>query len=111
MEILEGDVWLVNFPLEEDPTKFLSRPAIIINVGILEVLSVKITKTEPRDEDQYDMPIVYWQQANLRFKSTARISKTVYINKSQFIHQIGILHKEDLAEVQRLFVEYIKSQS
>ena len=110
MEIIEGDVWLVNFPLEEKPTEFLSRPAIVINVEKLEVLSVKITKTEPRDEDQYDMPIVYWQEANLKLKSTARISKTVYINKSQFIHPIGTLHKDDLIEVQKLFIEFINNQ-
>jgi mRNA-degrading endonuclease toxin of MazEF toxin-antitoxin module len=110
MEIKEGDVWLVNFPLEENPTEFLSRPAIVINVEVLEVLSVKITKTEPRDEDQYDTPIVYWQEANLRFKSTARISKTMYINKSQFIHRIGTLHEDDFTEVQKLFIEFINNQ-
>jgi len=110
MGIKEGDVWLVNFPLEENPAEFLSRPAIVINVEKLEVLSVKITKTEPRDEDQYDTPIIYWQEANLKFKSTARISKTIYINKSQFIHPIGTLHNDDFVEVQRLFVEFISNQ-
>lgn len=42
MKIKEGDVWLVNFPLEENPTEFLSRPAIVINVEVLEILSVKM---------------------------------------------------------------------
>lgn len=46
MNILEGDVWLVNFPLEEDPTQFLPRPVVVINVETLEVLSVKVTKTD-----------------------------------------------------------------
>jgi len=111
MEILEGDVWLVNFPLEENPTEFLPRPVIVLNVETLEVLSVKVTKTEPRNNDEYDIPIVYWQEANLKFKSTARISKTMYINKSQFKHKIGTLHEDDLVEVQKLFVEFINSQS
>lgn len=111
MNILEGDVWLVNFPLEEDPSQFLSRPVIVLNVETLEVLSVKVTKTEPRTEDVYDVPIVYWQEASLKFKSTARISKTMYINKSQFIHQIGTLHPEDFLTVQNLFIEFIKSKS
>lgn len=111
MNILEGDVWLVNFPLEEDPTQFLPRPVVVLNVETLEVLSVKVTKTDPRDYDDYDTPIVYWQEANLRFKSTARVSKTIYIKKSQFKHKIGTLHQDDLFLVQNLFIAFIQSQS
>lgn len=38
MSIKEGDVWFAKFPLEEDDSKFLSRPIIILNVERLEVL-------------------------------------------------------------------------
>jgi mRNA-degrading endonuclease toxin of MazEF toxin-antitoxin module len=111
MNILAGDVWLVNFPLEEDSTQFLPRPVVVLNVETLEVLSVKVTKTDPRDYDDYDIPIVYWQEANLRFKSTARVSKTIYINISQFKHKIGTLHQDDLILIQNLFIAFIQSQS
>lgn len=106
-----GEVWFVNFPLEEDSTKTLPRPAIVLDVETLEVLSVKVTKTEPRDNDDYDMPIVYWQEAKLRFKSTARVAKTIKINKSLFIHKIGDIHPDDLVNVQQMFIEYINSIS
>ncbi|MCR4442762.1 MAG: hypothetical protein QHH10_10575 [Peptococcaceae bacterium] len=56
--------------VEEKPDEYLPRPVIVLNVEPLEVLSVKVTKTEPRDNDEYDIPIVYRQEANLRFKST-----------------------------------------
>jgi len=111
MYILEGDVWLVSFPLEEDPTRFLSRPVIVLNIEALEVLAVKVTKTEPRTDDNYDTPIIFWQEANLRFKSTARVSKTIYIKKSQFKYKIGTLHHEDLSIIQKLFIDFIESQS
>ena len=111
MRILEGDVWYVSFPLEEDPTRFLPRPVIVLNVETLEVLSVKVTKTDPRTDDNYDTPIVFWQEANFKFKSTARLSKTLYINKSQFKYKIGILHPEDLIIIQNLFVDFIESRS
>ncbi len=52
--ICEGEVWQVRFPLEEDEDKFLKRPAIVLDVDKFEILSVKVTKHEPRDKDQYD---------------------------------------------------------
>jgi hypothetical protein len=39
--IVAGEVWFVNFPLEEDSNKFLRRPVVVLNVETLEVLSVK----------------------------------------------------------------------
>ena len=102
---------VVDFPLEEDSTRFLPRPVIVLNVETLEVLSVKVTKTDPRTEDNYDTPIVFWQKANLRFKSTARVSKTTNINKSQFKRKIGSLHPDDLIIIQNLFRAFIQSKS
>ena len=40
----KGEVWFVEFPLEEDPGKFLNRPVIVLDENLLGVLSVKITK-------------------------------------------------------------------
>jgi len=45
MIINPGEVWFVNFPLEEDSATFLSRPVVVLDVDTLEVLSVKVTKT------------------------------------------------------------------
>lgn len=97
------------FPFKEDPRHSTQRPVIILDVETLEVLSVKVTKTEPRDDDEYDVPIIYWQEANLRFKSTARVAKTMLLDKSAFIFKIGTLHSDDLLEVQNTFVRYVSN--
>ncbi|SFM38356.1 type II toxin-antitoxin system PemK/MazF family toxin [Pelosinus propionicus] len=107
--LIPGDVWYANFPLEEDHTQTIDRPVIILNIEPLEVLSVKVTKHAPRKKDEFDIPILYWQHAKLRFSSTARISKTISIPKSQFRKKIGPLHPDDLIRVQEAFMEYISS--
>lgn len=80
----KGEVWFVEFPLEEDKTKTINRPVIVLDENTLGVLSVKITKHSPRQEDPYDTPILYWQEANLRLASTARVSKVFFAFTRQF---------------------------
>ena len=55
----KGEVWFVEFPLEEDESKSINRPVIVLDENILGVLSVKITKHKARKEDHYDIPIIY----------------------------------------------------
>ncbi|MGI1659689.1 MAG: type II toxin-antitoxin system PemK/MazF family toxin [Desulfitobacterium sp.] len=107
MMINDGDVWFAKFPLEEDGTESSSRPVIILNVERLIVLVVKVTKMPPRPNDKYDIPIDYWQHANLRFKSTARVSKTQILNHSQLLFRIGTLHPNDFANIQDTYIQYI----
>ena len=40
----KGEVWFVEFPLEEDESKSINRPVVVLDENILGVLSVKITK-------------------------------------------------------------------
>lgn len=107
MNISPGDVWFVNFPLEEDPSRYLPRPVVVIDEETLQVLSVKVTKSEPRENDKYDTPILYWQHAKLRFKSTARVSKTLYLPKSLFKQKIGELHPEDFLSILKMFEKFL----
>ena len=65
----EGEVWFVGFPKEENPKEILNRPVVVLDEDKLGVLSVKVTKHKVRAEDPYDTPILYWQQAHLRFAS------------------------------------------
>ncbi|HBW35632.1 type II toxin-antitoxin system PemK/MazF family toxin [Desulfosporosinus sp. BICA1-9] len=111
MIISNGDVWFAKFPLEEDGSVFSSRPVIILNVEHLIVLVVKVTKTPPRSNDKYDIPINYWQYANLRFKSTARVSKTQILDHSQLVFKIGILHPTDFVNIHDAFMRYITQTS
>lgn len=110
MNMERGDVWFVKYPLEEDITKNTKRPVLVLDEEKLEVLCVKITKHPPRSDDDYDIPILYWQDANLRFESTARVSKTMYLDKSMFIYKIGTLHPEDFKKVEEAFIKFIKNQ-
>lgn len=107
-----GEVWFVRFPYEENPKKYSDRPVVVLDVDEdqLEVLSVKVTKHNVREYDDYDAPIVYWQQAKLRFESTARVAKTIYIPKDAFIHKFGDLHEDDLLNIQKLFMKYVQEQ-
>ena len=97
----KGEVWFVEFPLEEDNERTINRPVIVLDENVLGVLSVKITKHSPRKEDPYDTPILYWQEANLRLSSTARVSKITLLSQESFIFKIGDLHHEDLMRVEK----------
>lgn len=106
--IRKGEVWQVKFPLEEDETQYLKRPVVVLDPDKYEVLSVKVTKHEPRDDDEYDVPIVYWEQAKLRYKSTARIRHTMFIPYNQFLRKYGDLHPDDFQMICSEFKRYIE---
>lgn len=108
--IIEGEVWFVNFPLEEDPAQFLPRPVVVLNVDSENILAIKITKANPRPNDPFDTPIVNWRYANLDYPSTGRVSKTQIINKRQFKFKIGNLDPNDLVGLQTKYMDYIDSQ-
>lgn len=103
----EGEVWFVGFPLEEDPNVILNRPVVVLDEDKLGVLSVKVTKHKVRAEDPYDTPILYWQQAHLRFASTARVSKVMNLSPDSFIMKIGDLHPDDLAKIEELYINFV----
>ena len=44
----KGEVWFVEFPLEEDASRIINRPVIVLDENVLGVLSVKITKHKER---------------------------------------------------------------
>jgi mRNA-degrading endonuclease toxin of MazEF toxin-antitoxin module len=102
-----GEVWFVEFPLEEDNSQTINRPVIVLDENILGVLSVKITKHAPRKEDPYDVPILYWQEANLRLSSTARVSKVILLSSDSFIFKIGELRQDDLDRIELMYQKYL----
>lgn len=46
----KGEVWFVEFPLEEDASRIINRPVIVLDENVLGVLSVKIIQTNIRKE-------------------------------------------------------------
>lgn len=107
MKVQKGEVWFVEFPLEEDPERILNRPVIVLDENILGVLSVKITKHQPRTTDPYDIPILYWKKAGLRLASTARVSKVTLLSRDSFIFRIGKLCFEDIKRVEATYREFL----
>lgn len=107
----KGEVWFVEFPLEEDPTRILNRPVVVLDENLLGVLSVKITKHKVRKEDPYDIPIIYWAEACLRLASTARVSKVTLLTKDSFIFKIGDLHKDDLDRIEKMYEKFLSDNS
>lgn len=91
----KGEVWSVEFPLEEDPDRILNRPVIVLDENLLGVLSVKITKHKAKDE------------AGLRLASTARVSKVTLLTKDSFIFKIGDFHKDDLKRVEDMYRKFL----
>ena len=104
----KGEVWFVEFPLEEDKSKILNRPVVVLDENTLGVLSVKITKHKVRKEDPYDLPILYWEEANLRLASTARVSKVTLLTKDSFIFKIGNLHADDLERIENMYHKFLE---
>lgn len=110
MPMKKGEVWLAKFPYEEDHSQSKVRPVVVLDNGILEeykVLSVKITSQMLRDE--YDVPLLYWQNAKLRSPSIARSSKFVMLPKGVFIRKLGELHIDDLLLVETKFIEFVEN--
>ena len=104
----KGEVWFVEFPLEEDNSQTINRPVVVLDENTLGGLCVKITKQSTRKEDSYDTPIIYWQEANLRLASTARVSKVFLLSQDSFIFKIGDLHQDDLDRVEGMYQKYLE---
>lgn len=109
MNYSKGEVWFVEFPIEEDNSRIINRPVVVLDENLLGVLSVKITKHAPRQEDPYDTPILYWREANLRLASTARISKVMLLPQDSFIFKIGDLHQDDLLRIEEMYRAFLNN--
>ena len=107
----KGEVWFVEFPLEEDNSRTINRPVVVLDENTLGVLSVKITKHSPRREDPYDMPIIYLHEVNLRLASTARVSKVFLLSQDSFIFKIGDLHQGDLERIEEMYQKYLEENN
>ena len=98
----KGEVWFAKFQFEEIEG-FKYRPVVVLDAGnfdAIKVLVVKVT-TKNRNFDT-DVPILYWQEAKLKFKSFARIDKYLLLDDTDFSFKIGDLHL-----IETKFMEYI----
>ena len=107
----QWEVWFAKFPYDDNPNIIKERPVIILNVETLEVLSVKVTTHEVRDEDEFDTPIIYWKNAGLKRPSIARISKSINLSPENFVNKKGDLHNDDRQTIMENFMKFIENQN
>lgn len=113
------EVWLADFPYDDDPQTTKLRPVIVLSqtdegltvadINEESYLSVKVTGHEVRDEDDYDTIIVKWREANLNRESVARVSKTINLPKSQFVRKLGEADDTDFTNILTKFLEFIEA--
>ena len=94
-DIQQREIWFARFPLEEDESVTLNRPVLVVHSRDNEYLVVKVTTHEPRNNDKFDVELKQWQTANLKFPSTARVSKLRLLPEQNFISKIGKVHDVD----------------
>lgn len=105
----QWEMWFADFPFDDDASIEKKRPVIILNVDPIEVLSVKVTSHNIRDNDEYDTPIIKWKEAGLDRPSVARISKTRNLTIDKFSHKFGNLHNDDRKNIMQKFAEFINN--
>jgi mRNA-degrading endonuclease toxin of MazEF toxin-antitoxin module len=98
-----GDVVLVNFPYEDDPSKMKIRPAVIIATETqeLKAIALKVTSTPPRD--LLDYQLISWALSGLHRPSTVRTSKRVVIDYAAIIKKLGTLSNDDFTKIMTLY--------
>lgn len=105
----QWEIWLAKFPFE-DRNIVKNRPVIILSVQPLWILSVKVTSKPPRDEDQFDVPIIKWKEAGLDNSSTAREGKTINLSTNDFVHKIGDLDISDRVRIMKAYSDFLANK-
>jgi mRNA-degrading endonuclease toxin of MazEF toxin-antitoxin module len=101
-----GQVVVVNVPFTGQRGA-KPRPALVASVEtfhrrLLDVIVCPIS-SQPRyyrNPGAGDLPLKHWRAVGLRHPSTARISNLLAVEKKLIKRVLGVLHTEDLAEVE-----------
>ena len=86
----KGEVWFAKFQFKEIEG-FKYRPVVVLDDGNFDT----------------DVPILYWQEAKLKFESFVRIDKYLLLDDTDFSFKIRDLHQDDLNLIETKFMEYI----
>lgn len=117
-----GEVWMADFPFEENNGRSKVRPVIIVDkiddedIEILELdegeyyLSTKVTTHEVRDNDEFDTVIVKWREANLKNESIARVSKTIILSRDKLLRFKGVSDSEDFESILNKYIEFTSKE-
>lgn len=78
------DIWLAKVEFE-DVQDIKVRPVVVIKEDIVYVLSIKLTTHEPRYSFSGEYRLQFWKESGLKCQTTARLTKTLRIDKNNFI--------------------------
>jgi len=110
MDVKYGEIWFAKIPSEVDVNKTISGIVIVLDSETFQVLVAKVSKVSDMKYDYFDLPILYWQECNLKFESSARMSQTLYLPRTAFTFKIGELLEYDLKAIQEPFRRLINSK-
>lgn len=99
MKPKQGEVYLADIYFR-DLNIYKLRPVVIVaqdKAVDIDVVTAPITGTKARNE--YDVPIIHWQQAGLVKESVARTTKLLTLESSKLRKKLGELHVEDLEKI------------
>jgi mRNA-degrading endonuclease toxin of MazEF toxin-antitoxin module len=102
-----GQVVVVNVPFTGQAGS-KPRPALVVSVEafhkkLLDIIVCPIS-SQPRFFQRPgpgDHPLAHWTKVGLRHPSTARLSNLLAVEKKLIKRVLGLLHGDDLAQVQR----------
>lgn len=102
-----GDVYLVDFPYEENALRSKIRPAVCILISQKndEFAAIKVT-TKERDYDAFSIKIQDCHAAGLNVQSFVRCNKIDFFKQSDIISQLGSLADDDMRSVISGFNSY-----
>ncbi len=103
----KGDIWWVHFPFSEC-NKFKRRPAVIIDNGLLAILSLYVTTKEK--DNPYFIKIENWKEAGLDKPSWAKIDRIVNLHEYNFDCYAGSLTGNDKLKIMQLSAEIIENR-
>jgi len=95
----QGNVFLIKAFYQLTGETKIRPVAIVSNEKAidLDVIVTPITGQDKRND--FDVPIIKWQEAGLEKPSIARTSKLTMINYNNLYKKIGELHKDDLVNI------------
>jgi len=93
----QWDVWLATVAYE-DRSESSNRPVLILDYQNNSILAIKMTKTLPRDNNEYRL--LDWQAAGLSMPTTVRTHKLLNLRDSDMMRKIGTLSVHDILAMQ-----------
>lgn len=104
--IQTGDIYVVHYEYQEDPTRFKIRPGLVILtettsetlISVLQITGVPPSEP-PKYFDRYKVPIVNWRSSGLKKQSWVRTHMIQTVDNFALGKYVGSLGHHDLESI------------